>query len=151
MAKIENTLESIGALMELMNNLCMEELELKEGDFSLRLKSAVRQAVMPQGAGVVDASLLAPSAPFASPCANLPQKGNVICSPIVGTFYAAPAQDKPPFTSVGSPVKTGDVVFIIESMKLMNEIQSDFDGMVTEILVENGQPVEFGQPIMRIE
>ena len=76
--------------------------------------------------------------------------GNVVKAPIVGTFYAASAPDKPPFVTVGKRVKKGDVLMIIESMKLMNEVQSDFDGTVAEILVNNGQAVEFDQPIMII-
>lgn len=77
--------------------------------------------------------------------------GNVVKSPIVGTFYAAPAPDKPPFVKVGDTVKKGDVIMIIESMKLMNEIKSEYDGTVKEILVSDGQAVEFDQPIMIIE
>ena len=77
--------------------------------------------------------------------------GNVVKAPIVGTFYAASAPDKPPFVTVGQQVKKGDVLMIIESMKLMNEVQSDFDGTVAEILVKNGEPVEFDQPIMIIK
>ncbi len=77
--------------------------------------------------------------------------GNAVKSPIVGTFYAAPSPDKPPFVTVGQQVKKGDVLFIIESMKLMNEVQSEFDGVVKEILISNASPVEFDQPIMIIE
>ena len=77
--------------------------------------------------------------------------GNVVKAPIVGTFYAASAPDKPPFVKVGQQVKKGDVLMIIESMKLMNEVQSDFDGTVTEVLVKNGDPVEYDQPIMIIK
>lgn len=76
--------------------------------------------------------------------------GNVVKAPLVGTFYAAPAEDAAPFIQVGDSVKKGQSVAIIEAMKLMNEIESDFDGTVTEILVENGQPVEYGQPLFRI-
>jgi acetyl-CoA carboxylase biotin carboxyl carrier protein len=78
-------------------------------------------------------------------------KGNVVKSPIVGTFFAAPSPDKEPFVKVGSQVKKGDVIFIIESMKLMNEITSEYDGVIAEIIVENGKTVEYGQPILRIE
>ena len=78
-------------------------------------------------------------------------EGNVMNSPIVGTFYAAPSPDKPPFVTVGTQVSKGDVLFIIESMKLMNEVTSEYDGVVAEIFVEDGETVEFGQPIMRIE
>lgn len=77
--------------------------------------------------------------------------GNVVKSPIVGTFYQSPSPDKPPFVKVGDKVKKGDVIMIIESMKLMNEVQSDFSGTVEKILVNDGQPVEFDQPIMIIK
>ena len=77
-------------------------------------------------------------------------KGNVVKSPLVGTFYAAPAEDADPFVKVGDSVKEGQVLAIVEAMKLMNEIESDFTGTVTEILVENGQAVEFGQPLFVI-
>lgn len=77
-------------------------------------------------------------------------KGNTVKSPIVGTFYSSPSPDKPPFVKIGDTVKKGDVIMIIESMKLMNEVQSDFDGKILDILVENGQAVEYDQPIMII-
>lgn len=78
-------------------------------------------------------------------------EGNVVRCPIVGTFYASPSPDKPPFVNVGDRVSKGDVLMIIESMKLMNEIQSEFDGVVQSILVSNGQVVEYDQPIMIIK
>ena len=71
-------------------------------------------------------------------------EGNIVTSPLVGTFYAAPAEDAEPFVTVGSQVKKGQTLAIVEAMKLMNEIESDFDGKVAEVLVENGQPVEYG-------
>ena len=77
-------------------------------------------------------------------------KGKVVKSPLVGTFYAAPAEDADPFVKVGDSVKEGQVLAIVEAMKLMNEIESDFTGTVTEILVENGQAVEYGQPLFVI-
>ena len=77
-------------------------------------------------------------------------KGNVVKSPLVGTFYAAPAEDADPFVKVGDSVKEGQVLAIVEAMKLMNEIESDFTGTVIEILVENGQAVEYGQPLFVI-
>ena len=76
--------------------------------------------------------------------------GKVVKSPLVGTFYAAPAEDADPFVKVGDSIKEGQVLAIVEAMKLMNEIESDFAGTVTEILVENGQAVEYGQPLMVI-
>jgi acetyl-CoA carboxylase biotin carboxyl carrier protein len=80
-----------------------------------------------------------------------PEAGKVIASPIVGTFYRAPAPDKPPYVEAGTLVKKGQVVCIVEAMKLMNEIESEFEGRVAAILVNDGDPVEFGQPLMRIE
>ena len=72
-------------------------------------------------------------------------------SPLVGTFYAAPSETADPFVSVGDTVKKGQTLAIVEAMKLMNEIESDFDGIVEEILVENGQPVEYNQPLFRLK
>lgn len=77
--------------------------------------------------------------------------GNVVKSPIVGTFYSTPSPGKPPFVKVGDKVNKGDVIYIIESMKLMNEVKSEFTGVVKEILVESGESVEYGQPIMTID
>lgn len=77
-------------------------------------------------------------------------EGQIVKSPLVGTFYAAPAEDADPFVTEGKAVKKGQTLGIVEAMKLMNEIESEFDGTVAEILVENGQMVEFGQPLFRI-
>ena len=77
--------------------------------------------------------------------------GNLIKSPLVGTFYAAPSEDAEPFVKVGDTVKKGQTLAIVEAMKLMNEIESEFDGVVTEILVENEENVEYGQPLFRIQ
>ena len=77
--------------------------------------------------------------------------GNVVKSPLVGTFYAAPTEDAQPFVKVGDTVKKGQTLAIVEAMKLMNEIESEFDGVVTEILVENEDNVEYGQPLFRIQ
>ena len=77
-------------------------------------------------------------------------EGMIVKSPLVGTFYAAPSEDAAPFVSVGDLVKKGQTLAIVEAMKLMNEIESDFDGKVAEVYVENGQAVEYGQPLFRI-
>jgi acetyl-CoA carboxylase biotin carboxyl carrier protein len=93
----------------------------------------------------------APAAP-ATPAAPAAEKpGHVVSSPFVGTFYRTPAPEQPAFVDVGTVVKKGQVLCIIEAMKLMNEIEADVAGRVAEILVENGQPVEFGQALFRIE
>ncbi|MBJ6759349.1 acetyl-CoA carboxylase biotin carboxyl carrier protein [Myxococcaceae bacterium JPH2] len=99
---------------------------------------------------------LAASAPASAPAAAAPEKaaekpGLVISSPFVGTFYRTPAPDQPAFVDVGSVVKKGQILCIVEAMKLMNEIESEVSGRVAEILVENGRPVEFGQSLFRIE
>ena len=96
-----------------------------------------------------DAALAAPPAPAATPESE--KKGHLVNSPFVGTFYRTPAPDQPAFVDVGSVVKKGQTLCIIEAMKLMNEIEADEPGKVTEILVENGQPVEYGQPLFRVE
>ncbi|ADO74194.1 acetyl-CoA carboxylase biotin carboxyl carrier protein [Stigmatella aurantiaca] len=93
----------------------------------------------------------APAPASAAPAAAAQKPGQVITSPFVGTFYRTPAPDQPSFVDVGTVVKKGQVLCIVEAMKLMNEIESEVAGRVAEILVENGQPVEFGQALFRIE
>jgi acetyl-CoA carboxylase biotin carboxyl carrier protein len=94
-----------------------------------------------------------PSAPTRSQASEAPPvaKGHVITSPFVGTFYRSAAPDQPTFVEVGSLVKKGQVICIVEAMKLMNEIESEVAGKVVEVLAQNAQPVEFGQPLFRIE
>lgn len=93
-----------------------------------------------------------PSAPTRAPVESAGEKkGHVITSPFVGTFYRSPAPDQPAYAEVGTTVKKGQVLCIIEAMKLMNEIESEVAGKVAEVLSQNGQPVEFGQPLFRIE
>ncbi len=146
--KIENSMECIDALIDKMLEKGIGRLAISEGDFKIEIETAASKATVyqaPVQAVSVQAPSAAPEAAKAVPC------GKIVKSPIVGTYYSAPAPDKPPFVKVGQKVKKGDVLMIIESMKLMNEIASEFDGVVAEILVENGTPVEFDQPIMRIE
>lgn len=111
------------------------------------------QPVAPAPAPTAAPQVAVPAvAPAPQPEAPEPARttGNVVKSPLVGTFYAAPAEDAEPFVKVGDSVKEGQVLAIVEAMKLMNEIESDFTGTVTEILVENGQAVEYGQPLFVI-
>ena len=109
--------------------------------------AAVRAAIRAAGAGNPAAKRrpLRPAAP-ATPAAAAPQ-GHVVTSPMVGTFYRAPSPGADPFVQVGDTVKEGQTICIIEAMKLLNEIESDKSGVVKEILVENGQAVEYGQPL----
>lgn len=107
----------------------------------------------PAPAAAVPAPGVAPSAPAAAQPVvseeNL-KEGNMVKSPLVGTFYAAPAEDAEPFVKVGDHVKKGQTLAIVEAMKLMNEIESDYDGVVTAILVQNGDTVEYGMPLFCI-
>lgn len=150
-------IEFIQQLAELVKEKDLGEITVADGEEVVTVKSKKCPPPPPMGAPMppvgmpvpapVPQNAAAPSAPSAQ---SVPD-GNVVKAPLVGTFYAASAPDKPPFVTVGKQVKKGDVLMIIESMKLMNEVQSDFDGVVSEILVSNGQAVEFDQPIMIIK
>ena len=159
--KVEQVLELVKAVSE--SNLT--EFKYEEDGVKLSLKKTSDRIVQVQApAAPVAAPVIAPApvpaaAPVSAPAgAEAPAdasaegelKGNVVKSPLVGTFYAAPAEDADPFVKVGDSVKEGQVLAIVEAMKLMNEIESDFTGTVTEILVENGQAVEYGQPLFVI-
>lgn len=150
-------IETIGALAEIVKKNELSEITLVDGGKSITIKGKKQtppnQPPMPpmgmQPMVNVTAAAAAETAPVQDKAPEL--SGNVVKSPIVGTFYAAPSPDKAPFVKIGDTVKKGDVIMIIESMKLMNEVQSDFDGVVSEILVNNGDAVEFDQPIMVIK
>ena len=149
MSELKLTVSEIKELMEKMSATGLTALKVQDGDFSLTL-NAEQKEILVQGENIPAAVI--PAAGAAAPAPKTEEiSGNTVKSPIVGTFYAAPAPDKAPFVTEGKAVKKGDVLFIIESMKLMNEIQSEFDGTVKKILVQDGQPVEYGQPILIIE
>jgi acetyl-CoA carboxylase biotin carboxyl carrier protein len=111
--------------------------------------SVVRQAAPAPAPAAPAESAAAPAAKAEAAGAEKP--GLVVTSPFVGTFYRTPAPDQPPFVELGSVVKKGQVLCIVEAMKLMNEIESETAGRISEVLVENGQPVEFGQALFRVE
>ena len=147
------SLDTISRLADIVNEKELGEITITAGNSSVTvpppagMPAAVpAAAVLAAPAQTVQTAQTAQSAQSANAVS-----GNVVKSPIVGTFYAASAPDKPPFVTVGQQVKKGDVIMIIESMKLMNEVQSEFDGTVAEILVKNGEAVEFDQPIMIIK
>lgn len=152
-------LRKLKTLIDLVAESDIAELEVTEGDSKVRIvKSSgapqsqvvmMPQQAMPQTLSVPAA---APQAPAAAPVAAAPAEpeGHVVKSPMVGTFYRASAPGKPPFVEVGATVKEGDTLCIIEAMKLLNEIDADASGVIKQILVENGQPVEFGQPLFVI-
>ena len=145
-------LETIEKLADIINKTELSELTIANGEKSITLKG--RKCIPPMAAPAaqvqvpvsVESTLSASEALMAEEVS-----GKIVRSPIVGTFYSAPSPDKPPFVKTGDEVKKGDVIMIIESMKLMNEIQSEYDGTVEQILVSDGQAVEFDQPIMVIK
>ena len=165
--KVEQVLQ----LIEAVSASTLTEFKYEEGGVKLSLKKTGDKIVQVQGPAV---QTVVPAAPAVMPAAvstaaaapaaqisgqetaasveeSAPETaGNVVKSPLVGTFYAAPAEDAEPFVKVGDSVKEGQVLAIVEAMKLMNEIESDYSGTVKEILVENGQAVEYGQPLFVI-
>jgi len=162
--------EQILQLIQAVSDSELTEFKYEEDGVKLSLKKTGDKIVQVQTPAVVPAAVQAAPAviPAAVPTAapapaaevqaadsvtdvneTIPA-GNIVKSPLVGTFYAAPAEDAEPFVKVGDSVKEGQVLAIVEAMKLMNEIESDFTGTVAEILVENGEAVEYGQPLFVI-
>ena len=142
----------IEEMLQLMESRGLVELEIEQQGLRIRLKKAVSSPT-PQ---VVEYSTGVPQpiAPPASPGEKPPTEEfprTIIKSPMVGTFYRAPAPDAPPFVEIGQDLEVGQVVCIIEAMKLMNEIKSEVGGRIVEVLGENGAPVEFGQPLFAVE
>lgn len=154
MSDMKLSLDEVRGLMEAFSSSGLTSFSLKDGDFELSLSSEKPEQVYvcpPAAPAGVPAPAAAPAAQPSAPAAKEEEiSGNVVKSPIIGTFYASAAPDKPPYVTVGKTVQEGDVLFIIESMKLMNEVTSEFSGTVEKILVQNGQAVEYGQPIMVI-
>lgn len=143
-------IRKIKKLIELIEESDIAEIEIHEGEESVRLSrnSAVAQVI------AAPAPLSAP-APAAEPAAAVEEKeqfsGHVVKSPMVGTFYRAPSPGAKAFVEVGQSVHNGQTLCIIEAMKILNQIESDTSGTIKEILVENGQPVEYNQPLFVIE
>lgn len=157
MSDMMMTVEQIKELMEKMAETGLGQFSIECDSFKLKLSSQKQREVPVISAAEHFAAMpsgmpeTVVSEPVFTKTEEAVAEGTVVESPIVGTFYASPAPDKDAFVRVGQQVKKGDVLFIIESMKLMNEIQSELDGEVAEILVKDGTPVEYGQPIMRIK
>ena len=150
-------LRKIKKLIEMLQESDLNEIEVKEGEESVRInrkKESVIHASTPISVGQ---NLNQSSAPLPQTDSSEMENGqaaedlNHITSPMVGTFYRKPAPDKEPFVEVGQTVKKGDTVCIIEAMKMMNQVKSEFDGKVIAINIEDGDPVEFGQELISIE
>jgi acetyl-CoA carboxylase biotin carboxyl carrier protein len=143
-------LRKLKKLIDLVQESGIAELEITEGEEKVKIVKGgvVVTAAQAAPVPVAEPRTAAPSAP--QPPASEPeaaQEGHVVKAPMVGTFYRSPSSDAKPFVEVGQSVKEGDTICIIEAMKLMNEIEADASGTVKAILVENGQPVEYGQPL----
>lgn len=158
------SLSEIKNLIELISDKNFNEFELERGNFRLRLskgvvKSAAAQqpfavveqalASVPAPTAVIQPQIAVPASPATEPAAPAKQEENlhILTSPIVGTFYSSPNPSAKAFVAIGDKVEAGNVLCIIEAMKLMNEIQADASGVIAKIFVENGQPVEYGQPL----
>jgi len=152
-------LRKLKTLIDLVSESNISELEITEADGKVRIvKSDPAAAVAMQpvyaapAAPVVHAAAAAPVAPAAAPAAAAPvETGHIVKSPMVGTFYRASSPNAKPFADVGQQVKEGEAICIIEAMKIMNEIEADKTGTITKVMCENGQAVEFGQPLFVIE
>lgn len=148
-------LRKLKKLIDLVQESGISELEVTEGEEKVRIaKHSTAPIQMQQGYAYAPAPVAAPVSTGAS-SVNLDDEddipeGHVVKSPMVGTFYRAPSPGAEPFIAIGQSVKQGETLCIIEAMKLLNEIESDATGVVKAILVENGQPVEFGEPLFVI-
>jgi acetyl-CoA carboxylase biotin carboxyl carrier protein len=150
-------LRKLKTLIELVESSGIAELEIQEGEERVRITRAVSGAgtftnamvPMPMTLAAAPAAV-ANGTPSTAPAPAEEPEGHLVKSPMVGTFYRAASPGAKPFVDVGDSVQAGDTLCIIEAMKLMNEIESDKSGVVKQILVENGQPVEFGQPLVVI-
>lgn len=150
-------IRKVKKLIELLEESGIDELEIHEGEESVRISRYSNNAPVPayvaQPAPVaapVVAPAAAEAAAPAAPAVETPAAGHQVKSPMVGTFYTAPSPSSPVFVEAGQQVKEGDVLCIVEAMKMMNQIKADKSGTIEAILVENGQPVEYDQPLFTI-
>ena len=145
-------LRKIKKLIEMLQESDLNEIEVKEGEESVRINRK-KEVNINTAASQVSISAPAPQQSVSPPAIEEEPTHELakITSPMVGTFYRSPAPGKPAFVDIGQKVKAGDVVCIVEAMKMMNQVKSDVDGVVREIYIEDGQPVEFDQPLISIE
>jgi acetyl-CoA carboxylase biotin carboxyl carrier protein len=168
---VELDFNQLRELLTLLNQTDVAEMILKSNEFELTLRKGRTEGDRPApvapapAGGNIPSVLSTPVAPAPLPVPNAPPSINLpvpppnsasermvdIISPMVGTFYRAPGPDEPPFVEVGDRVRSGQTVCIIEAMKLMNELEAELAGEVIEILARNGEPVEYGQPLLRLK
>lgn len=149
-------IRKVKKLIELLEESGIAEIEIKEGEESVRIsRMSTGAAAQHLIAAPLMASAMAASPPpaVAAPAVAPPRKSNefVVTAPMVGTFYASPSPGAKAFVEIGDEVKVGQVLCIIEAMKMMNQIESDKAGRITSVMAQNGEPVEFGQPLYTIE
>lgn len=144
-------LEKIEGLVKIIENSSLTEFTLKDGDLKITMSKLEHPPVVTAGATMMAPPMPAAPVAVAESAKEEEEEQLFITSPIVGTFYSAPAPDAPAFVKVGDQVKNGQTVCILEAMKLMNEIQSDFDCEIEAVLVSNEQKVEYGQPLFRVK
>jgi acetyl-CoA carboxylase biotin carboxyl carrier protein len=147
-------IRKIKKLIEMLEESNLGEIEIKEGEESIRISragSAAPTAQWMQAPAPAPVAASVAAAPAAAPAAPSLPTGHMVTSPMVGTFYRSPSPSAASFVEIGSQVKVGDTLCIIEAMKILNTIESDKAGTVKAILKENGQPVEFGEPLFVIE
>jgi len=150
-------LREIKELMELMRQMGASELDVERSGVKIRIRigraggeePAVSAMHLAAERGPQELSAAKPAAEAAPPAAE--ERGVLVRSPIVGTFYRSASPDGPNYVEIGDVVKKGQILCIVEAMKLMNEIESESDGKILEVLVENARPVEYGQPLFRID
>jgi len=145
-------LRKLKKLIDLVQESGIAELEITEGEEKVKIVKGGHvsvSAAAPVQVAPIETRAAAPAAAAPAPAAEAPagQEGHVVKAPMVGTFYRSASPDAKPFVEVGQAVKEGDTICIVEAMKLMNEIEADASGVVKAILVENGQPVEYGQAL----
>ena len=147
-------LRKLKTLIDLVQNSGISELETTEGEERIRiakhLTAAPASAMVSMPTPVAAHAAVAPAPTLAAEPIPAPSEGHVMKAPMVGTFYRASSPDASPFVEVGQTVKAGDTLCVIEAMKLMNEIEADISGIIKAIQVENGQAVEYGQPMFVI-
>ncbi len=145
-------IRKVKKLIELLETSDIAEIEIKEGEEAVRISRSSRVMTTVVAPATAPAAAPAPSPVAAAEEKLAPQttSGHVVSSPMVGTFYRSPSPSSPPFVEIGTHVKAGDVVCIIEAMKMMNQIEAEKAGIIEAILVNDGEPVEFDQPLVTI-
>ncbi|MDX1591412.1 MAG: acetyl-CoA carboxylase biotin carboxyl carrier protein [Balneolaceae bacterium] len=158
-------LKLVKKLLDMISDTDLNEVSIEEGDFKLKVKKTSENSGVPMQVQMPAQPAVAAAPPQGAPAPQTPAAkeeekqsssgdqpdGDVVKSPIVGTFYEAPSPDSDPFVKVGDTVKQGQTLCIVEAMKIMNEIEAEFGGTVQKVLVNDGQPVEFDQPLFIIK